>query len=151
MTHKYVEVGATYFDDAFGDPDTLGENAIRCLNGVSVDFDTMVGMGLSGSLVVPVLARLFDVNFAIVRKEYSSHDHSEIVGRIGHRWIFVDDFICSGQTLQRVKNVMDVTKRGSFRLNDLKYVGSYEYQKIDYETSKKGQFIPSLEGLDKDG
>src|SRR5690242_12227601 len=54
--------------------------------------DTLVGSGLSGTLVVPSLARACDVPFwAIVRKEKTTHTSRLVEGAIGDRWLFVDD------------------------------------------------------------
>lgn len=77
----------------------------------NTDFDTLVGTGLSGALVVPTLARNMGKSWAIVRKR-NDGSHAQdagrfdrrplIEGRIGRRWLFVDDQIDSGITLKRV-------------------------------------------------
>lgn len=64
----------------------------------SVDYDTMIGMGLSGALVVPRLARALGKKWAIVRKEDGAHSKNKIEGEIGNKWIFVDDQVDSGRT-----------------------------------------------------
>src|SRR5258708_3313379 len=108
MSHsdEPLQVGARYFKEAFQDQAELIRKARIALEGV--DYDTMIGTGLSGSLVIPVLAGALDKHFAIVRKEPSQHDSSRIVGKIGHRWIFVDDFVSSGETRNKVKGAVSV-------------------------------------------
>jgi orotate phosphoribosyltransferase len=140
MSDDYLQVGASYFEEAFGSESTLIANAEIALD--HVDFDTMVGTGLSGSLVIPVLARHFGVNMAIVRKEYTPHDDSRIVGRIGHKWLFVDDFISTGSTrIKVIDAVEDVTSQGIRTWNEYRYqydiksfpttyVGTYEYGRL---------------------
>lgn len=134
---KPLKVGATYFEKAFGDEKRLIEEARKALE--NVEFDTMVGIGLSGSLVIPILARAFGANFAIVRKERSSHDDSAVVGHIGHKWIFVDDFISTGTSREKVISaISEITQRISkwdestqsytYKKFDTKYVGTYEYK-----------------------
>lgn len=108
-----------YFDRAFGDIGDIERKMRVCLEGI--EYDTMVGTGLSGTLVVPTLARTFGKMWAIIRKEYSPHSNSLIEGEIGQRWLFVDDFICSGETFQRVQNV----------INDIKV---YDWNSSEYPT-----------------
>ncbi len=138
-----VHVGANYFDQAFEDPSDLIDMARKTLK--DVEYDTMVGTGLSGSLVIPVLAHALDKNFAIVRKERSLHDTSEVVGRIGHRWIFVDDFIATGATREKVIGAMSTLITYNPRTYEnvplvSEYVGTYQYGTM-YGITKR--FIPS--------
>src|SRR4051812_16554608 len=89
-----------YLGEAFSDPSVLIEEAKRTIKG---KYDTLVGTGLSGSLVIPLLARGLDCDWLIVRKENDgSHSTKPAEGRLGRRWLFVDDFIASGATLRRV-------------------------------------------------
>src|SRR5574338_1153348 len=74
-----------------------------------IEFDTLIGVGLSGSIVVPLLANKLNKYFAIVRKENdSNHAEYSIEGSIGNKWIFVYDFIDSGDTFHYVKNKVDI-------------------------------------------
>ncbi len=119
-----------YFDRAFGDVDVIADEMRVALE--EVEYDTMVGTGLSGTLVVPTLARALGKYWAIVRKEVSVHASGLIEGEIGQSWLFVDDFISSGETFRRVRNVIydlkvyDGYDRVSFQT---KCVGSYEYER----------------------
>ena len=118
---------ASYMDPAFGDLNDIAHNMLKAFDTYPADiygpmpyFDTIVGTGLSGSLVVPHLGRAFGLHWAIVRKNDGSHSSSQIEGNIGQRWIFVDDFIYSGKTLNRVQSVVTVYCTA-------RYVGTYEY------------------------
>lgn len=87
----------TYFTQALQpDLNQFVASARRTLR--DIDYDTMVGRGLSGALAVPTLARALHKDFFIVRVNPSAHDRSPGVGRLGKRWLFVDDFISSGIT-----------------------------------------------------
>jgi len=115
---------------AFKSPGDLFNDAFEFL--ADKEFDTMIGTGLSGSLIIPVLAREFgsDFNWAIIRKDPgSSHASTELEGYIGKRWIFVDDLIDSGATLKRVKQVVaDRCKANSYwDGHKTEYVGTYLY------------------------
>jgi orotate phosphoribosyltransferase-like protein len=76
----------------------------------SVDFDALVGTGISGALAVPLLAYVLNVRFALVRKQgVASHGSSMVEGNLkpGDRWLFVDDFISSGHTKRTVIAAME--------------------------------------------
>lgn len=89
-------LSAAFVDD-FG---PYAEHATKQLK--DVDYDTMIGTGLSGALVVPRLARALGKYWAIVRKEDGSHSTNKVEGKIGQSWIFVDDVVDSGDTQARV-------------------------------------------------
>jgi hypothetical protein len=106
-----------------------------------VDFDTVVGTGLSGVPAATLLGNSMGKHILLVRKEDDKDNHHDnsgmgVVGRLGKRWIFVDDFMSSGATRRRV---MDVVKRVEWgfsrgygsRPEDDKpstYVGSYLFR-----------------------
>lgn len=117
-----------YFHDAFADLDTLTSNAETQLK--SIKFDSMVAIGLSGMLVLPVLARHFNVPFLALRKQ-SEHCHDRYGigqygrGTLGKRWILVDDFVASGKTIQTARNIVDdALATTGFHTT---YVGTYCY------------------------
>lgn len=113
--------------DAFRDMDRVVDKARETLS--RVDYDTMVGTGLSGSLVIPVLAREFGKYFAIVRKDERRHSDLDVEGVIGHKWIFVDDLISLGATRKRVKAAV----RGVTGVDDI-YAGTYLYHQNRFES-----------------
>lgn len=91
----------SYSHAAFGEPEALILQARKEL--AEIDYDSMVGTGLSGALIIPILARALNKPFAIIRKANEScHAYKTFEGTIGDRWLFVDDFICSGRTLETV-------------------------------------------------
>jgi hypoxanthine phosphoribosyltransferase len=97
-----------------------------------VEYDTLVGIGISGALVVPTLGHLLGKNFALIRKPgVHSHDTYEFVGSIGEKWLFIDDTIDSGNTLKTVQKQIDKAINGYNRWNEknetTQYVGYYLY------------------------
>lgn len=104
------------------------------------EFDTVVGTGLSGTLVVPVLGRGLRKRWAIIRKANDgSHAHSRLEGQLGDRWLFVDDFIATGATLKRTCDAVneivaqhnaDVPWCESFVETHPNLVGAYLYEKL---------------------
>jgi hypothetical protein len=90
----------------------------------AVDFDTLIGRGLSGTLAAQLFARALGVHFAIVRKDTDhSHSFNTVEGNVGKRWVFVDDLVCSGETRDLVRNAMKTfCERHQF---ESEYVGDY--------------------------
>lgn len=105
------------------------DKAREALKGVK--YDTMVGRGMSGALVVPMLAKALRKNWLIVRKPGEhSHSYDRAVGKLGHRWVFVDDFIASGDTLEATKDA--VRQLAEYRDFDTEYVGQYLYKDTNW-------------------
>lgn len=118
-------VVSSYMEDAIDSFGSVIYNAKLSMK--HVEYDTIIGTGLSGALVVPRLAEHLDVNWAVVRKDNDgSHSWSKIEGAIGERWVFVDDFIETGDTISRV--VRTVTKELHKAGCASEFVGAYLYQ-----------------------
>jgi adenine/guanine phosphoribosyltransferase-like PRPP-binding protein len=116
--------GIDYLARAFENPANLISTAMQLLDGIQ--FDTLVGTGLSGALVVPTLARALGRHWMIIRKaDDTSHaiqqGNGRAVGTLGSRWLFVDDLICSGNTREIVKDVIAALGE------ETAYIGTYLY------------------------
>lgn len=121
----YIRMQGDYMSDVLGDLDKLLDEAADHLR--DVDFDTVVGIGLSGALFIPELARRLGKRFMILRKPgEKSHSYSEAEGTLGRRWVFVDDLVDSGSTWktvqQRVAAIADA--HDDF---ETEWVGDYLY------------------------
>ena len=114
-----------YMDDAVFDLGKVIETAKERLEGV--DFDTLVGTGFSGGIVIPSLALALNKNFVLIRKETddSHHGRGRLLGQLGARWIFVDDFVSSGRTRNRV--IEKIEKAAHEYETATKFVGQYMY------------------------
>lgn len=105
MSDDVLDLTSSYMSDVHN-PDQLMRIALDLLEGIR--FDTLVGTGLSGALAVPELARRFGVNYLIVRKPNDgTHSWLPVEGKLGRRWVFVDDLIASGATFGRVWDAMN--------------------------------------------
>lgn len=95
---------------------------------LEVDFDTVVCTGLSGLLVAPGVAAGLGKKLLVVRKPDDSTTHSQFgaEGWLGKRWLFLDDKISSGKTLQRVQEAVAKITAGTSGFTT-EYAGSYEY------------------------
>jgi orotate phosphoribosyltransferase len=123
-----------YMDNAlFGLPEVIETAKERLAN---VDFDTLVGTGFSGGVVIPALALAMGKKFVLIRKETddSHHGGGRLLGELGNKWVFVDDFVSSGRTRQRVIDKVEEVE------SDTEYVGQYMY--INY-SDEGPQFEPA--------
>lgn len=94
-------------------------------------FDTIIGTGVSGAIIVPLLARELGCFWAIARKPRDgSHSYNEVEGDIGERWVFVDDLVDSGATVERTRRLVTAwTGRWGW---DTEYAGTYLYYSKRY-------------------
>lgn len=130
----------SYCATAFAETaDELIHNAEMQLIGQQIDFDSMVGIGNSGLLVMPILARHFKVPFFAMRKAGSSHHNSKQPygdGKIGKRWIMIDDVSITGNSIKVVKDTINkISAENDFTTE---YVGTYLYEPIN---PVPGEFI----------
>jgi hypothetical protein len=122
-----MEFGSGYFPVAL-DPERVRRLARKRLK--KIEFDTVVGAGFSGLLPLGIVARSFKVNMLAVRKEIDrqhSHCSSLLEGSIGYKWLFVDDFPCTGRTFSRVYRTID--KHCMSRNRPHQCVGAFFYEK----------------------
>lgn len=137
-----------YMDKALFNLDSVLRRAKKDL--ADVDFDTLVGTGFSSGVVIPALAIRMKKKFVLIRKDNddSHHGSGRFLGEMGDRWIFVDDFISTGRTRERViKKVndwrgpeawnADYTKWEPGKPLKTEFVGQYMYAHEDPE------FIPA--------
>jgi orotate phosphoribosyltransferase len=131
-----------YFDDAVYDLKKVIEEAREAL--ADVDFDTLVGTGFSGAVIIPSLALAMDKKFLLIRKETddSHHGKGRLVGELGERWIFVDDFVSSGKTRKRVIEKIDEAA-GEYGIYPPDPVGQYLYMR------RRAYEPPTFEPYDK--
>lgn len=125
-----------YFDRAIDNLAAVIDQAEAHLEGI--DFDTIVGTGFSGGIVIPALALRLGVNFVLIRKEHddSHHGGGKMLGTLGERWIFVDDFVSSGTTRKRVLG--KVATAASLEDVQTCYLGDYLYAQWVNDGSPSG-------------
>lgn len=119
-----------YMDNAVFDLVDVLKEAVEELTPHFDEFDTLVGTGFSGALVIPALALKLGKDFVLIRKEDddSHHGGGELVGRLGRRWIFVDDFSATGQTRRRVtQKIEETAKINGFETT---HVANYFYEQM---------------------
>lgn len=117
-----------YMDNALFGLSNVIETAQKRLAGV--EFDTLVGTGFSGGIVIPSLALAMGKKFVLIRKETddSHHGKGRLLGELGERWIFVDDFVSSGRTRRRViEKIQDVRDEWTDHPTRSRMVGQYMY------------------------
>lgn len=128
-----------YMDQALFDLAEVIDTAKERL--ADVDFDTLVGTGFSGGIVIPSLALAMGKKFVLIRKENddSHHGRGRLLGELGARWVFVDDLISSGRTRQRV--IEKVEEQAPCLETGTVMVGQYMYTDYkDSESDERGKF-----------
>lgn len=130
VTQQFASFRTSYSDKMIDDPNDIIERFRKATHGVK--YDTIVGRGSSGMLIVPVVARALRKKWFVVRKEEevaTSHSGQQFLGDLGRRWIFLDDFVSSGKTFQKTREgVRDAVKAAS--------APRYEWY------DEKGEYIP---------
>lgn len=134
----HVRFTTDYSERMLNDPAGIAEELCDSAEAKGVEFDTIVGRGSSGMLVVPLVASILGKKWLIVRKDEeveSSHDsEARWLGDLGKRWVFLDDFCSSGRTFRSVRDgVQEAAERAEF---DTELVGYFEYEDRSYETSR---------------
>ncbi len=129
-----------YMDDAVFNLEEVIETAKKRL--ANVDFDTLVGTGFSGGIVIPTLALQMGKKFVLIRKETddSHHGKGQLVGELGQKWVLVDDFVASGRTRARVINKIEEALANRYRSSEM--VGEYMYKQYDDLKNVLGCFQP---------
>lgn len=80
--------------------------AVCDLRRIKDEFDTIVCCGISGLMVVPQIAELLDKHILVVRKNEKCYSEFRMEGVAPFRYVVVDDLVCSGGTVKRIKNLI---------------------------------------------
>lgn len=120
----HLLISCSYFREAYDFDAILAKFKREVPQGAC---DTLVGRGLSGTLVVPRLADALGLAWLIVRKpEDDSHSDEDAEGHIGRKWLFVDDFLSSGNTMRLTISAVSklTTERKAYSVSSQEYVPS---------------------------
>jgi hypothetical protein len=106
-----------------------------------IRYDTIIGTGVSGALVVPAVGRAIRKHWALIRKDRDSIHAAGVhfEGEIGERFIIVDDFVRTGATIANILRKVTVA-HGEYltRLPKPEFVGVWQYDRRPGE-----DFLPS--------
>jgi orotate phosphoribosyltransferase len=80
--------------------------AVCDLRKIKDSFDTIACCGISGLMVVPQIAELLDKHILIIRKNEKCYSEFRTEGVAPFRYVVIDDLICSGETVKRIKNTI---------------------------------------------
>lgn len=84
--------------------------AISTIQKANLQFESFAFTGISGALVVPILAVMMDKYITVVRKNGdNTHSTNMVEGAIGCNYIIVDDFICSCKTVRTIARTLKDT------------------------------------------
>lgn len=130
---KVVAIHADYLTKLFEQPDYMIEQFQKRMleryhtaEAAAIEVDTLVGRGISGALTAQLLARATNRAFCVVRKSGDgAHSLNDLEGKLGKRWLFVDDLVCSGATLSTTKAV--VARVAKYKGWHTQFIGAYTY------------------------
>lgn len=130
---KVVAIHADYLTKLFEQPDYMIEQFQKRMleryhtaEAAAIEVDTLVGRGISGALTAQLLARATNRAFCVVRKSGDgTHSLNNLEGKLGKRWLFVDDLVCSGATLSTTKAV--VARVAKYKGWHTQFIGAYTY------------------------
>src|SRR5690554_2716894 len=110
------------------------QNAVIDLLEIEGKFDTVIGTGVSGMLIVSEIGEMVGCHWAVVRQPgVRTHAKSSISGHLGKKLIFVDDLIATGDTFEYVKEQVSlITDLHEF---ETKFVGIYLYNERRLSTN----------------
>lgn len=142
-----INYTTSYMRPIMGDEldDTLRDFR-RTLEEADVQVDTVVGRGLSGAMIVPVLARYLGCDFLVVRKRGDgTHAGSRMEGALGERWAFVDDFYSTGETFKETWKAIEGQLDSPYSWRDdeknmrrkLRFVGGLFYYQVHFESPEE--------------
>jgi orotate phosphoribosyltransferase len=108
----------------------------------NVEFDTMVITGNSGTIFGGALSVILKKPIVLVRKdksEESTHSYMTVEGTVDiGKYIVVDDFFCTGATLNRIFSKLKY-------FNNISFQGCYSYMGVHGESSKHGKYFSLIE------
>lgn len=143
----YITTQTHYMKHAFFDTESILDQARRWLS--TVEYDTLVGTGMSGALVIPLIARTLKKRWLVVRKTgVETHSRMLAEGTLGERWVFVDDCIDSGSTYDRVREVVGTLC--SQQDHEAALVGAYLYNHGGEWRTPSGRFVSRVEEMGRD-
>lgn len=106
--NRSVQFAVGYSSRMLKDPEAIALELSASAKEAGIKFDTIVGRGSSGALIIPIVAHLLRKKWLIVRKPAeirNSHAcEAKWIGELGQRWIFLDDFCSSGATFRAVRD-----------------------------------------------
>lgn len=106
-------------------------------------FDSLIGIGISGALVVPTVGRAMRKYWGLIRKDgvYSHANDEHLEGTIGGRFLIVDDFVGSGATVATILNKITLAHgmrgRGPMPI----FIGVWQYEKADQRILLPGELL----------
>jgi hypothetical protein len=124
--------------------DRVIRNVKRLLIEQNIKFDGFVVCGISGIVIGSILARSLKKDLVIVRSTNDCHSTFMVENyKTNRKYIFLDDFICSGTTFEKVKRHCNDCFNG-LKNGDNGYRINYPFdKKFDKKSKIIGQLLYS--------
>lgn len=135
-------VHASYLKDFFDvkQRTKIVDTAVKKLKRIKSKFDAIAFSGMSGALMAPIVAHELGKRVIAVRKpDEKPHSSHRTEGVHGDRYIILDDFIFSGDTLKRIKE--SIEQEAVFGPCVGCYLYSEGYSSTRYEVDIAGEVV----------
>lgn len=133
-----------------GDLEEIVSKAVDRLSTMSDKFDIIAVTGISGLMVGSPVSLALRKKLVVIRKNGENAHTSRHPGlsdpdTIGHRWIFLDDFVSSGESRRRVRDAINRTHL------TWSYIGTYSYENdIDAKLTQEDRNDYKRYGIESD-
>lgn len=136
------KLGTQYFDSAFNKREKVIKQAVKLLSPRLDEFDVIACRGYSGMIVAPTIAYLLKTEIFIVRKSgEATHSAKSCMGSLGYRYLVIDDFIQTGETIRQITQELDIEHK-RFDMKPGEIIGIYLYEKLEMNSGKSWHGIP---------
>lgn len=113
-SHRSPIIRSDYLDPCLDPNDRrkLISCTVQTLLPHRLEFDTIAFRGMSGALIAPEIAQYLQKPLLLVRKGENKHSCFEVEGNIHtERYLIVDDFISSGNTIKEIRLKIEEAQR----------------------------------------
>lgn len=144
-----MSIHSDYLENIFSNNKTFGKTVREVVKSLKqLDFDYLIGTGLSGTCIIPTVALRLNKPFAIVRKD-ASHGYFQIEGIPKEdkqlSYLILDDFVSTGATVDTI-----LTKMKAFtqRKDDI-CIGLFAYKDFYFGFTRYTDLVSSYIILEK--
>lgn len=117
------------------------KDAVSRLRPFRDEFEAVAFRGISGALIAPSVAQCLKKDIIVVRKNETRHSGLQVEGPYCERYIIVDDFISSGETIQIIKDSVEKADLGKTLVGVFMYNEAATHPSLKEFSGKNGNWV----------